>query len=198
MTNTARAILRDAPRTGPWIIGYVISVAAAFAVSAVGALAPARMPLFWIPIAVCTAMIVYTSWRRHRLLGTLSPAVRRFWQRMVISAGWMFSAYCLLAYGQMVGGWSDRAQAWTAALPAVGFAGMIWCVHQYVIDESDEFLRAQAIRQLLIASFVTLICALAWSAVLPLFGMKGGGVGLVVLIWFGGLGVGRLRIEMNA
>lgn len=197
MTNATRDMFREAPRTGPWIIGYAVSIGAAFAANASGTLPPRQVALLWIPIVICTAMIVYTSWRRHRMLGTLSPAVRRFWPRMVLSAGFMFLAYCLLAYAQMVGEWSAHAQTLVAALSALGFAGMIWCVHQYVIDETDEYLRAQAIRQLLVASFVALIVSLAWATLLPLFGMKSIGIGLVVLVWFAGLGIGRLVNEMR-
>ena len=195
--DTARESSREAPRTGPWIIGYAASVGATFAATGSGAVTPSQAPWFWIPIVICTAMIIWTSWRRHRILGTLSVSVRRFWPRMVASAAFMFLSYCLLAYAQMVGHWGASAEALLAALPALGFAGMIWCVHQYVVDESDEFLRAQAIRQLLVASFVTLIVAIAWSSIAQLVGMRSGPIGLVVLLWFSGLGIGLLVNEMR-
>lgn len=195
--SATRNLSREAPRTGPWIIGYAVSVGATFAATGSGAVTPSQAPWFWIPMVICTVMIVWTSWRRHRVLGTLSEAVRRFWPRMVAASAFMFLAYCLLAYAQMIGQWSEGAQALVAALPALGFAGMVWSVHQYVIDETDEFLRAQAIRQLLVASFVTLVVALAWSTLAQLLGKSSGGVGLVVLLWFGGLGIGRLVNEMR-
>lgn len=195
--TAARDLYLEAPRTGPWIIGYVVSIGAAFAATRSGAVTPSQAPWFWIPIAVCTVLIVWTSWRRHRIIGTLSAAVRRFWPRMIASAGFMFLAYCLLAYAQMVGQWSMSAQALVAALPALGFAGMIWCVHQYVLDETDEFLRAQAVRRLLVASFVTLTVSLAWSTIAQLLAVESRPIGLVVLVWFGGLGIGRLFNEMR-
>ena len=33
------------------------------------------------------------------MLGSLSDAVRKFWRRIVVFAGFMFLSYCLLAFG---------------------------------------------------------------------------------------------------
>lgn len=196
MMTTSRELSSAAPKTGPWIIGYVLTFAALMLANALGfTLEPQMAPLVWIPLLGCTGMIIYTSWRRHRLLGTLSDAVRVFWRRIVASAGFMFASFCGLAYAQMVGKWGQQAELILLTMASAGFAGMIWCVHQYAADESDEFLRAQAIRQLLIASFVTLMLAVAASALAPFFGREGPSLGLVVLLWFGGLGIGRLVNE---
>ena len=198
MTSTTRELTQQAPRTGPWIIGYVVSISAFFAAASVGIVnSPGTAAPFWIPVLICTGMIIYTSWKRHRLLGTLSDAVRSFWLRMVASAGFMFGSFCLLAFGQMVGNWSDQTLLVIEYLPILGFAGMIWCVHQYTIDEDDEYLRSQAMRQLLIASFVTLMGGLVWSGIIQAGLVGSTDIGQIVLLWFGGLGIGRVYNEMR-
>ena len=198
MTATTRQILTGAPRTGPWIIGYAVSLGAAFAATATGAISEPRFAaLFWIPILACAAMIIVTSWKRHRMLGTFSKAVRTFWRRIVLSAGFMFASYCALAFGQMIGDWGPSAlrAANTAAL--LGIAGMIWSIRPYAFDEKDEFLRSQSIRQLVIASLVALVAVIGWQIAASATGMPGGSLALVILLWFGGLGVGRLVNELK-
>lgn len=198
MTTAARDIALRAPKSGPWIIGYAASIAITFVAGANGLIAGPRAAIpFWIAILACTGMIIYTSWRRHRMLGTLSKAIKTFWVRIVLSAGFMFASYCLLAYAEMVGQWDDAAIELVAVLPNFGFAGMIWSVHQYWVDEKDEYLRARAARQLLIASFTALIGAAIWSAAATAGMVTPGHIGSVILLWFGGLGIGRLVNELR-
>ncbi len=198
MTEATRELFQQAPRTGPWIIGYVLSICAFFAASSAGIVnSPGTAAPFWIPVLGCTGMIIYTSWKRHRMLGTLSDAVRTFWRRIVISAGFMFGSFCLLAFGQIIGEWSEQVLQLIEYLPILGFAGMIWCVHQYTIDEDDEYLRSQAIRQLLIASFATLMGGLLWSGIIQMGLVDPTDIGQIILLWFGGLGIGRVYNEMR-
>lgn len=198
MTESVRDLARQAPKSGPWIIGYTVAVAAAFAASANGIVTSPQSAIpFWIMIVGCTVMMVVTSWRRHRILGSVSPAVRRFWRHFVISAAFMFLSYCLLAFGQMVGKWDEGVLRAVALLPTLGFAAMIWSVHRYPYEETDEFLRERSLRQILIASLVTLGGALLWSALAQAGVVSSGAIGLVILLWFGGLGIGRLANEMR-
>lgn len=187
-----------APKTGPWIIGYAVSVGLAFYLTGSGIVTDTTVgSMLWLPVALCAAMVVITSWRRHRLLGTLSPAVRAFRTRIV--------AACVVAFlGFAVSGivWDmvGRQALWTrllALLPYIGFAGIIWSVHRYIGEEQDEYLRAQSVRQILIASFVTLTIASLWGG-LAYAGLTGQGwVGIIILVWFAGMGVGRLVNEMR-
>lgn len=144
--NSARELSQQAPRTGPWIIGYIVALAAlAAAVSNGIVTGPAMAAPFWAAMLGCAGMIVYTSWKRHRLLGTLSAAVRTFWRRIVPAAGFMFASFCLLAAGQGMG-WDEQALLVISLLPILGFAGMVWAIHQYTFDERDEYLRSLAVR----------------------------------------------------
>ena len=198
MSTTSREIAQSAPKTGPWIIAYVVSfVALVTAARYEVVTSPATAAPFWIPIIGSVVMIIYTSWKRHRMLGTLSPAIKSFWRRFVAAAGFMFAAYCLLAYAQMGGQWSETTIDAIAYLPIPGFLGMIWAVHQYVRDEDDEYLRSQSVRQLIVASFVTLVGALAWSTLIQAGLTSATDIGQVLLLWFAGLGVGRLVNEIR-
>lgn len=198
MTDITQGMTASAPRSGPWIIGYVAAIAAAMAAGANGIIdSPGNAWPFWIPIIACAVMIVFTSWRRHRILGSVSGAVRRFWVRMVAFASFMFASYCLLAYGQMAAGWGTRALSIAATMPYAGFAGMIWAAHAYIGDETDEYLRSRAARQLLIASFVALGGAVVWSALATAGAVPAGQIGGIVLLWFAGMGIGRIVNEMR-
>lgn len=198
MSTTTRELAQSAPRTGPWIIAYVVSfVALVAAARAEIVTSPATAAPFWIPIIGSVLMIIYTSWKRHSMLGTLSPAIKTFWRRFVAAASFMFLSYCLLAYAQMSGQWSESAVRAVAFLPIPGFLGMIWAVHQYVRDESDEYLRSQSVRQLIVASFVTLVGALAWSTLIQAGVTGATEIGQVLLLWFVGLGIGRLVNEIR-
>ena len=198
MTAATRALVLNAPKTGPWIIGYAVTLGLSFALFYSGTITDPRIgSLVWIPIAICTAMMVWTSWRRHRLLGTVSEAVKAFWRRFVIAAAFMFGSFCLLAFAQMVGKWGAQAEHVIAVLPNLGFFGMVWSVHHYVLDETDEYLRSQAIRQLLIASFFSLAAVVIWATLANAKVLGNGWVGLALLFWFAGLGLGRLYNELR-
>lgn len=198
MTTATQELSLRAPKVGPWIIGYAASVSATFVAVGSGLVTnPTIGLLLWIPMALCVIMIVYTSWQRHRLLGTLSPASRSFWRRIVGSTIFTFAGFAVSAlaweYLRQASGWSN----FLGLLPYAGFAGIIWSVHQYVIDEGDEYLRMQATRQILIAGFVTLIVAAVWGGLAYSRALPPGWIGIVILVWFGGLGVGRLYNELR-
>lgn len=194
----AQELTRQLPKTGPWIIGYALSVAAAFAATGSGLVTDPRIGwAFWAPMLLCLIMIVYTSWQRHRILGAYSAASRKFWQRLVMSVSLGFAG--LIISGVV---WSNSDEITPATrllglLPYLGLAGIVWCVHQYIADENDEYLRWQAVRQTLIASSFTLLVAALWGGLAYSSLLPSGWVGVVLLIWLGGLGIGRLYNEMR-
>lgn len=197
MTNSRDLAMR-APKTGPWIIGYAVSVGSTFFLISAGIVTDVRVgALLWIPMVVCTVMIVQTSWRRHRLLGTLSAASRVFWRRVTLAAIFAFAGFAISGWlWETVG----RQELWSrllALLPYAGLAGIVWSVHQYIVDETDEYLRAQAIRQTLIAGFVTLMIASLWGGLGYASLVGPGWVGIILLVWFAGMGIGRLYNELR-
>ncbi len=195
---TSQDLLRQAPKTGPWIIGYVVSLAVVFGVTGSGLVTDVRIGmLFWVPIIASVVMIIYTSWRRHRSLGTLSAASRTFWLRMVSASILMFAGFAISGLVWQNAGTPTQQMLLLGLIPYVGFIGMIWSVHQYIVDERDEYLRMQAVRQTLIASFTTLSVAALWGGLAYAKLISSGWIGIVILIWFGGLGLGRLYNEMR-
>lgn len=198
MAGTSQQLQAQAPRVGPWIIGYCAALIAAFAINGFALTDNAVVRgLLWVPILLCVVMIIVNSWRRNRLLGTVSPAVRRFWRHFVIASAVMFGGYCLVALIEFGLVPITEARAWLL-VPQLGFAGMIWAIHDYVTHEEDEFLRSQSLRQIWIASYVTFIAVIGWTALAILLRVPPGQLSMVILIWFAGLGIGRMVIEMRA
>lgn len=196
--SQAVELTRQSPKTGPWIIGYVVSVAAAFAITGSGiGIEPAFGWLLWAPMALCLIMIVYTSWQRHRILGAFSTASRKFWQRMVVSALIAFGGLIVTGVVWTSYGNDSMALRLLGLLPYLGLGGIVWCVHQYIADEADEYLRWQAVRQAMIAACFTLLIAAAWGGLAYAGLLSNGWVGIVLLIWLGGLGIGRLYNEVQ-
>lgn len=198
MTNT-QELTRQSPKTGPWIIGYAISVAAAFAITGSGLITnPAIGMMLWIPVAICLGMIVYTSWRRHRIVGTVSPASRKFWRRLVAAVALGFVGLAVSGVVWTQYGYDASGTNLLGMLPYLGLVGIVWCIHQYIADEDDEYLRWQAVRQTLIAGCITLIIAALWGGLAYSGLLPAGWVGMTLLIWLGGLGIGQLYNEMRA
>jgi hypothetical protein len=196
MTSAAKELSQRAPKTGPWIIGYTVTISALFALRDV-VKESGFMALVWVPLALCVAMIIYTSWKRHRLLGTLSAASRAFWRRIVVATAFAFASFAAFAAVEEPNGIIAPLERVFSFLPYVGFAGMIWAPHQYVLDETDEYLRIQAIRQIMVAGFATLIIGAAWSGLASAQIVAAGWVGYVILLWFAGMGIGRLYNEVR-
>lgn len=198
MSEATRDLAISAPKTGPWIIGYAITIGLSFILFYSGTITDPQIgALVWIPVVICTAMMVWTSWRRHALLGTVSAAVRVFWRRFVVASAVMFGSFCLLAAVQWLSDWGKDTERMISLLPGIGFLGMIWAVHQYAADETDGYLRSRAIRQMLIASFFALVAAVLWDTAVNGGLIKTTWASLVLLFWFAGLGIGRLYNEMR-
>jgi hypothetical protein len=193
---TSQELVRQAPKTGMWIIGYALSAATAFLTASYGLVtSTAIKQLFWIPMLLCAVMIIVTSWRRHRLLGTLSNASLTYWRRIVTASCFAFAGFAVSAILWQNFGDDQPGLNLLGLLPYLGFAGMVWAVHQYIVDESDEYLRTQSIRQVLIASFITLMLCIIWGGLNYAQILPAGSTGMALLLWFAAMGIGRSYIE---
>lgn len=194
----AQMLTRQAPKTGPWIIGYVVWLSAGFITGSQTTLLensiPARL-IFWIGLFACVGMIVWTSWRRHKLLGTISPAARLFWRRIILWTAVMFGGFCGIAAAQFLLAELPRYWQIMVLIPSVGIAGMIITIFRYVADETDEYLRTQAVQQILIASALTLVIAALWGGAALALDAWSGDASIVTLLWFGAMGIGRMVNE---
>ena len=85
--------------------------------------------------------------------------------------------------------------AFMALAPSLGFGAMVWIIHRYIVEESDEFLRTEAIRQALVASFLTMAGVVCWYGLAQARIVEPGEIGKAILLWFAALGLGKLHNE---
>ncbi len=121
-----------------------------------------------------------------------SPAQRRYVVRVAAS----MTAYLItlaLAIRLVRDGTVAGPLAWAIALlPGLSVAGVFWAVGRLLIEETDEFVRMLLVRQVLIATAITLSVATVYGF-LENFGLVGHiDAFYVAILWFVGLGVGAL------
>lgn len=120
----------------------------------------------------------------------MRPAQRRYTIRIAIAMlAYMltlFLAISLIRSGQAVG-----TLAWILAiLPGLCVAAVFWAVGRLLVEETDEYLRMLLVRQVLIATGLTLSIVTVYGF-LENFGLVNHIDGFyVAVIWFAGLGVG--------
>ena len=127
-------------------------------------------------------------------------AQRRYVVRVAVSmAAYLITlalAIRLVRDGTLVG-----PLAWTLAfLPGLSVAGVFWAVGRLLIEETDEFVRMLLVRQVLIATAITLSAATVYGF-LENFGLVGHiDAFYIAILWFVGLGVGALvnRLTLGA
>ena len=83
--------------------------------------------------------------------------------------------------------------AWLLAiLPALPIVGIVAAMGRYLIEESDEYLRAMEARKSLIATGFMLIVTTCWGFLQSFDLLPHADFYWAAVIWFGGLGVGSL------
>ncbi|MEO7240684.1 MAG: hypothetical protein ABIW16_04720 [Sphingomicrobium sp.] len=119
-----------------------------------------------------------------------SPATRRYPIRLAV----LMTAYILLlllAKYMVKRDLAEGALLWILAiLPALPIIGMFWAIGRLLIEETDEYVRSQLVRQLLIGSAVTLSVATVYGF-LENFGLVGHvDAFYLTILFFVGMGVG--------
>ena len=89
--------------------------------------------------------------------------------------------------------------AWVLALaPGLAVAGFFAAIGRYLIEERDEYLRAQVVRQSLIATGFAMSVATVWGF-LENFGLVPHVYAYyAAILWFVGLGVGACVVRLQA
>jgi hypothetical protein len=89
--------------------------------------------------------------------------------------------------------------AWLiAALPALAVIGMIWAIGRLAVETDDEYQRFLFVKQILIATGITLAAATLWGF-LESFGLVPGLPGYyVTILWFAMFGVGGCIVRWRA
>lgn len=81
--------------------------------------------------------------------------------------------------------------AWLLALlPALPIVGIVAAMGSYLVEESDEYLRAMEARKSLIATGFMLIVTTCWGFLQSFDQLPHEDFYWAAVIWFGGLGVG--------
>ena len=119
-----------------------------------------------------------------------SPATRRYPIRLAV----LMTAYILLlllAKYMVKRDLAEGALLWILAiLPALPIIGVFWAIGRLLIEETDEYVRSQLVRQLLIGSAVTLSVATVYGF-LENFGLVGHvDAFYLTILFFVGMGVG--------
>jgi hypothetical protein len=117
-----------------------------------------------------------------------SPAQRRYNRRVL----WLSMLYAVLLFvavyllsRHLVSG---PLAYIIGVLPALAVSGFFWLMGRYLIEETDEYLRMQQTRQLLIATAIALTAATIWGF-LEGFELVPHVVGYVwPVVWLGSLG----------
>ena len=119
-----------------------------------------------------------------------SPALRRYNRRILllslVYAALLFAAVYLFKNKLIAG-----PLAWPVALaPAAAVIGFFVTIGRYLVEERDEYLRDQMVRQALIATGFAMAVATAWGF-LENFGLVPHVYAYyAAILWFAGLGVG--------
>jgi hypothetical protein len=121
-----------------------------------------------------------------------NAARRRYAWRIVV----LMTAYVVLLLGADAAFPSVRDQpvlAYALALiPALPILGVFWAIGRLLVEEPDEYLRHQLVRQSLIATAFMLTIATVWGF-LETFGLAPHAEAyLASALWFGGLGIGGI------
>ena len=119
-----------------------------------------------------------------------SPATRGYLIRLAV----LMTAYILLLVLAKYMVKRDLAEGgllWTLAiLPALPIIGVFWAIGRLLVEETDEYLRSLLVRQLLIASAITLSVATVYGF-LENFGLVGHvDAFYLTMLFFVGMGVG--------
>ncbi len=81
--------------------------------------------------------------------------------------------------------------AWALALlPALPLVGIFVAMGRYLVEESDEYLRAMVARQSLIASGFMLIVTTCWGFLQSFGQLPHADFYWAAILWFAGLGLG--------
>ncbi len=126
-----------------------------------------------------------------------NPAQRRYIWRVT---GFMtvYVLLLLLAKWMVKRDLAEGALLWTLAiLPALPIIGVFWAIGRLLVEESDEYLRVQLVRQCLVATAFALSIATVWGF-LENFGLVGHvDAYFAAILWFAGLGIGGVANHLN-
>ena len=127
-----------------------------------------------------------------------SPAIKRYNRRVIalslIYAALLFGAVYLFVHHLLSGPVAYVA----AVLPALPIIGIFVVIGRYLVEESDEYLRDQFVRQALIATGFALSIATAWGFLENFDLVPHVYAYYAAILWFAGLGIGACFNKLQA
>jgi len=187
-TNTASSAKRA---TIFWATTFIVGMFGAGALWFTDLIQPPwGMAVMLVPMLLLIP-IVRASEQMQRAAGSASPAAARYNRRM-LAASFAYVIGFLVAIALFVDQpVSSPVAAMLSLLPTLGTFGMIWAMARYVIEESDEYLRARTVNAALVARFL-LATGTFWGF-LTTFGVAPHvPMWAVVPTWAVGLAIGQL------
>lgn len=101
--------------------------------------------------------------RYQRLTGNGSPALRRYNRRFMAATFAYSLALFAAVWLTQQGGWPTPVLVVIALAPAAAVLGMIWTMARLIVEEQDEYLRANYVRDALFATGLMLALATSWG-----------------------------------
>ena len=120
------------------------------------------------------------------------PAYMRRYSYRILGFGLLYVVTLFGAITAMRQPWAPAgAGAWAlAVLPALPVVGMIWAIFRLIVETDDEYQRFLFVKQVLIATGLTLAIATIWGF-LENFDLVADVPGYhVTVLWFAMIGVG--------
>jgi hypothetical protein len=121
-----------------------------------------------------------------------SPAQRRYILRVAIATAaylvTLAAAIHFVGHGRVTGPLAYLL----GILPGLSVAGFFWAIGRLLLEEKDEYLRMLAVRQVLIATGLTLTLVTIWGFLENLRLVPHVDAFYVAVLWFVGLGFGSL------
>lgn len=146
-----------------WAVLFILAMAGAAAASIFELVRP---PWSWVLALLAMSLVVpmvVSSRRRVEAEGCMTPALRAYNNRVLIAGG-LYMVSFWIAANIYNGARPAAAVLWVLALvPVVPLLGMIWAMVRYVRDETDEYLRHQAIMAALAGLTLVLVLGTVWG-----------------------------------
>ena len=176
-----------------WVLAFIVGMfgAGLLLITSDFIRPPWGMALMILPMLLLVPL-VRASERIQLATGCASPAVMRYNRRM-LAASFAYVVGFLIAValfkGQAV---SKPVAALLSLLPTLPTLGMIWAMARYVIEESDEYLRARTVNAALTATGLLLAIATFWGFLTTFDVAPHVPTWAAVPVWAVGLGIGQL------
>ena len=184
------AVNTSATKPGIWAGLFCVNMAIIAVLHISGAIEP---PVPYILMALSFILLIpmgRAAKRRQEERGAMSPALRRYNKRVLLTSFGYMAALLVAIYLSQGLDEASPVMWLVAAAPILPVMGMIFAMFRYLREESDEYLRLRAVNGALVGLGGVLVIGTAWGF-FEMFGLLPSvWAWWVFPIWSLGLGVG--------